>query len=219
MEQGTVLIRMKQPFNLEWTALSHGWVNLQPYCWDATESALVRVEQIGGTAVHYRTVQESPRAVGIHYSLPEAMSRQEESILMNRIERALGLDVDLKPLKIILRSRGEEDLLNILETGGGRFLRGTSLHEDIIKTIFTSNANWQFTVKMASDFCNKYGRPCSCCGMYAFPGVEDIPGSIQTKIGYRKSIIEDVMKVYGEILQTAESDIKASTAFSCRLRG
>ncbi len=39
----------------------------------------------------------------------------------------------------------------ILAAGGGRFLRGTTLFEDAVKTLFTTNASWRFTQRMTAN--------------------------------------------------------------------
>lgn len=124
--------------------------------------------------------------------------------IKTRIMRLLNADRDLIPFRDMMEKKGDEKVVQLLDSGGGHLLRGTSPMEDIIKTIFTCNANWPYSVRMASDFCSDYGVKCSCCQTRAFPDSIDIPANIMTKVGYRKKVIHNALAAMariGELIQ------------------
>ncbi|MBO0736686.1 MAG: hypothetical protein J2P48_08970, partial [Alphaproteobacteria bacterium] len=55
------------------------------------------------------------------------------------------------------------DAAVLIKAGGGRMLRGSTFHEDFVKTVLTINANWPATCRMAAALVDEPGGG-------AFPG-------------------------------------------------
>ncbi|MFL6245344.1 MAG: hypothetical protein ACJ74H_04915, partial [Thermoanaerobaculia bacterium] len=86
--------------------------------------------------------------------------------LTRRITRMLQLDVDTSEFTEM--ARGSERHAWVAETGFGRLLCGTTLWEDAVKIIATTNTTWAQTVRMVGFLVEKCGRNG------AFPDPQDV---------------------------------------------
>lgn len=81
------------------------------------------------------------------------------------------LDVDTAEFVELTRSSPAHSWVEL--SGFGRLLCGSTLFEDIVKIIATTNTTWGQTVRMMALLVEKCGRP-SPAGHRAFPAPEDI---------------------------------------------
>lgn len=190
------IINLNKPFNLKHTALSHGWVNLSPFWWEDESSTLNKIESVRGTAYHCSIKQKGIMLILSSKPTPESL---EKNILKARIERGLGLSIDLDPFISLLKEKGKRKMEKFILSGGGYLLRGSTFFEDVVKTIFTCNANWSYTKKMANDICNKYGAQCHCCQKNSFPEYDLLPKTLHINAGYRGKIVERVLAAYPDL--------------------
>jgi 3-methyladenine DNA glycosylase/8-oxoguanine DNA glycosylase len=85
----------------------------------------------------------------------------------------------------------------VAEAGFGRLLCGTTLFEDIVKIIATTNTTWRQTVRMIELLVTKCG-PVSAAGFNAFPRPEDIARfsaeqlQAECRLGYRAKSIHSL---------------------------
>jgi N-glycosylase/DNA lyase len=76
--------------------------------------------------------------------------------LSARITRMLQLDVDIS--EFLSKARASESHSWLEGTGFGRLLCGTTVWEDVVKVIATTNIQWGQTVRMVSLLVEKCGR-------------------------------------------------------------
>src|SRR5206468_6298135 len=104
-----------------------------------------------------------------------------------RIERGvrhiLRLDDDMTEFYRTLQS--DERLSWITEVNAGRLLRSSTVWEDLVKTICTTNCSWALTRKMIENLVEKLGEPASD-GRKSFPTAEAM--ALQTEAFYRDEI-------------------------------
>ena len=163
-------LKTPTPFSLERTVLSHGWVYLAPFRWEhgrliwiqrgaLPRSCLVEVEQTSLCALKVR-VDASP-----------ALTVPEQGMLRQAIRRVLNLDLDLTAFGTLARKL-DPSIHRLIAAGGGRLLRGTTLFEDLVKTLCTTNASWAHTEQQVAHLVHWYGQ-AGPSGR-AFPSPEDL---------------------------------------------
>jgi N-glycosylase/DNA lyase len=179
-------LRSDFPVSLEHTALSHGWVNLDPFSFDPARGRLSKVERIGNALA---TVSLTQNKAGDFVVTVQAdgLARAEVETLKERAARWLCLDWDpSQALKIA--DRLSKPVARYLRKGGGRFLRGSSFYEDFVKTLATVNASWSFTQQMIARIVEGIGKG-------AFPTPRDVLKkgsrylSTHVKMGYRATVL------------------------------
>ena len=91
--------------------------------------------------------------------------------LRMRLTRMFQLDVDISDF--VVRSRSSPAHAWVEDAGFGRLLCGSTLWEDIVKIIATTNTMWRQTVRMTELLVEKCG-PRSQHGFAAFPAAADV---------------------------------------------
>jgi 3-methyladenine DNA glycosylase/8-oxoguanine DNA glycosylase len=180
----TLTLETPGRFSLEKTVLLHGWVWLPPYRWNEAQRALGRWEALpSGRVVHLDIRQ--PRAGRVVVRVegdPPPLSVAEREAVVQHVRRALSLDVDLTEFSALAKRQAPK-VWRFLQDGGGRLLRGCSLYEDLVKTLFTTNAAWAYTERMTETFCCLFGRraPSKEQPGWAFPD----PVSVQRALAHQ----------------------------------
>ena len=171
-------IETPKPFSLEQTVLLHGWVWLAPYGWDEARQTLLRLEELPSGRVVQLAIRQS-RASGLTVGIepPVALTSEDRQVIVQRLRRALSLDADLTEFAAVAK-RQHAGVWRLLQAGGGRLLRGCSLYEDLVKTLFTTNAAWAYTEKMVESFCRSFGRRGSSGEGWTFPQVGAVQRSL-----------------------------------------
>src|SRR5206468_9659552 len=125
-------------FNFPQTVVSHGWYHLAPFRWDATAKTLHRVELLSGR----------PAALTIRHKRGalEIAGARDSRELHARITRMFQLGVDLSDF--LVRTRSSPAHAWVEPAGFGRLLCGSTLFEDVVKIILTTNTMWRQTVRM-----------------------------------------------------------------------
>ena len=179
------LIPTPPGFSFEATVESHGWYQLAPFRWDGR--VLRRAEVLPDGTV----VDMSFRAAktGIRAEMTPARAGEDTRAPLNRM---LQLHVDTT--EFIAMTKQSPSHLWVAESGFGRLLCGTTLFEDIVKIIATTNTTWRQTVRMIELLVRKCG-PVSAGGFHAFPRPSDVArfteDELQTdcRLGYRAKSI------------------------------
>ena len=158
----SIALPLPPHFSFLSTVESHGWYLLAPFIWSRDQRILQRPEAVGSDVLDL-TIRCTSRKVVV-----EGGSGAE---IEARVRRMLQLDVDTS--EFIVRARDSDAHRWVVTARFGRLLCGTTLFEDIVKIIATTNTTWSQTVKMVANLTEECGRP-SPSGRKAFPTPADI---------------------------------------------
>ncbi len=161
------MISTPRGFNFSSTVVSHGWYHLAPFTWSAGEKTLRRIELLEGEPVELaikhvrgalrilcedRLQPVRPAEAGPHTEAgPDAGSE-----LRTKITRMFQLNVDIAEFAAV--AKDSRDHAWVVKAGFGRLLCGSTLFEDAIKIIATTNTTWRQTVRMVELLVAKCGR-------------------------------------------------------------
>jgi 3-methyladenine DNA glycosylase/8-oxoguanine DNA glycosylase len=171
-------------FSFPSTVVSHGWYLLAPFRWSRDELILRRPEILGGKAVDLE-ISHDGRAL-----IVQAAPMTGE--LRAKLTRMFQLHLDLSDF--VAMARRSEPHAWVEGAGFGRLLCGSTLFEDAVKIILTTNTMWRQTMRMAELLVGKCGRR-TAAGFAAFPEPEDVarvsPAELQEecRLGYRAKTI------------------------------
>lgn len=190
-----------QFFNLKMLINSHGWVQLCPF--QRIHNGIIRHEKLG-KYVFQISVKESKERLIFSFISSEKISLANKENLKSRCRYMVGSDIDLTEF-LSLAEKLDGDIFQFAKAGGARFLRGTTLFEDVLKTLFTTNASWKFTQLM----CQRIVRECKLQAgekttQDYFPSIEEINDiSISRlknhcKLGYRSSYVKNIVRAFSE---------------------
>lgn len=132
-------IYVEHPFSLVKTVESHGWFQLAPWKWDG--EVLKRQSQVGSWFGEIRVWQ------GGCDEICYATDRDCPDEIEKTVTRWLSLDWDPSPF-LSLCDSNDAHIAEFVRLGGGRFLRGSTFYEDLVKTICTINTTWRQTKMM-----------------------------------------------------------------------
>jgi len=151
------VLNFRWPVDLALTVASHGWVYLAPWRWEPDTGRLARIERVGTRLGTIEITQRDPGAVIVRWADFSAADKTE---ILGRVRR--WLSADWEPSAAIAAL---PDAAALIKRGGGRMLRGSSFHEDFVKTVLTINTNWSATCRMVAALVAEPGGG-------AFPGPE-----------------------------------------------
>lgn len=145
-------------FHFTATVLSHGWRHLAPFRWVPEEGVLYRKERLGN-----RTAE---LAISFRDGALRIAGAGPSEELTRRMTRMFQLDVDLSEFVALTRDSPAHAWVE--RAGFGRLLCGSTVWEDAVKVICTTNTTWQQTVRMVGLLVDKCGRGG------AFPSPADV---------------------------------------------
>jgi 3-methyladenine DNA glycosylase/8-oxoguanine DNA glycosylase len=140
------------------TVESHGWYQLAPFRWSPEEKVLRRKEVIDGVV---RDLAISHRNGKLRVE-----GAPDSAELRTRLTRMFQLHVDISEFHEL--ARDSERHAWVIEKGFGRLLCGSTLWEDAVKVITTTNTMWRQTKRMVELLVETCGRDG------AFPSQEDV---------------------------------------------
>jgi 3-methyladenine DNA glycosylase/8-oxoguanine DNA glycosylase len=146
---------------------------------------LHRAEKIGSRVVELRIAQ---RRRAIEVETDRELTAREREVVTSRIGRMLQSEVDLASFHEAARRIDTHAW--VVDAKFGRLLCGTTVFEDAIKIIATTNTTWRQTVRMIELLVGKCGRS-SRAGNNAFPDPEDLARfsveelQLDCRLGYR----------------------------------
>ncbi len=137
-------------FSLSETLSAHGWRRLLPFVWQEDTQVLERTEELpSGNVVTLRLWGEYDQL------WVEWEGKGDEAEITRRVRRMLQLDLPLDGFHTYCGTRPE--LGHIVERRLGRMLRGSTLFEDTLKVIATSNTTWAQTIAMTARLVEHFG--------------------------------------------------------------
>jgi 3-methyladenine DNA glycosylase/8-oxoguanine DNA glycosylase len=170
-------------FAFEGTVTSHGWYRLAPFRWDG--KVLRRKEALPEGIVD---LEITHRGNALH-----VLGANDSPELSKRISRMFQLHLDLSEFHGMTRT--SEAHAWVEPAGFGRLLCGSTLWEDAVKVITTTNTMWSQTVRMAELLVAKCGRDG------AFPSQADVARFTEEelkrdcRLGYRAKSIRALADV------------------------
>jgi 3-methyladenine DNA glycosylase/8-oxoguanine DNA glycosylase len=137
-------LKFDWPIDLGLTVASHGWVHLEPWCWEPVTGTLSRAERIGGRIGAIAVQQRNASTLAVSWN--EFPDRAKAEILL-RAGRWVSDEWSPKAAVAALAPSFPEEAA-LVARGGGRLLRCSTFHEDFIKTLLTVNTSWSGTCRM-----------------------------------------------------------------------
>ena len=199
-------------FSFEATVESPGWYLLAPFVWDRKRRVLRRAETLDGQVVD---LEIRHRRGSLEVRTGETSTAPSE-LLRQRLTRMFQLHVDTGEFARLASASPAHAW--VTEAGFGRLLCGSTLFEDVVKIIATTNTTWRQTVRMVDLLVEKCGRR-SQSGAAAFPLPEDVVRSSvdelqrDCRLGYRAKTMHALASgiVSGAIDLTQISDPSQTT--------
>ena len=200
------IIKLNSPehYCLEMTCHTHGWKSLAPFNWDGINKVLNYAIMINSISTDVMVTQRKNIIETKIYS-NEILQPDHLWLLKLMLIRSLCLDVDVNKLLLKAEKNGLEYKSLILK-GAGRLLKSSSIWEDTVKTLFTTNCTWALTKKMCEAACSKNFTKPTPNGKYPFPSplifLQYEPEELQKlmPIGYRADYLWNIAKSFSESL-------------------
>jgi 3-methyladenine DNA glycosylase/8-oxoguanine DNA glycosylase len=238
----TIRIATPPDFRFDVTVESHGWYALAPFEWSAETRVLRRAETPDGTnAFDLRITFDrglvvrmdggasgwlggasaASRPPGGGASATDSPARgsaasRRPTVLHARLRRMFQLDLELGEFH--RRCAATETHAAIARKKFGRLLCGSTLFEDAVKIIATTNTTWRQTKRMVASLVELCG-PRSKSGRAAFPAPQNVAASSIAELrevcrmGYRADSVYRLASgiAEGSIDLAALSDPRQST--------
>ncbi|MGD0089883.1 MAG: hypothetical protein ABSE73_08175 [Planctomycetota bacterium] len=199
-------------YSLKLTALSHGWINLDPFAWDdEAEAVSTRIFLPSKKTATVTVQQRDSRRLVVTARSSGPLTEGDKSCIANSARRILALDQDMSEA-CALALRLDKSVARLLEHGGGRLLKSPTLWEDAVKTLFTTNASWGFSQSMARNLIAEFGIDGAFPPPCRLAGVSESVLRKRCRIGYRARYLAGITERW---LSSADPD---SLAFA-RLPG
>jgi 3-methyladenine DNA glycosylase/8-oxoguanine DNA glycosylase len=145
----------RQPFRFYSAVRSHGWVQLAPFVWDEEDQVLGYILRLGSGKVTALRLTAAPGGVRLQASA--ALTSTEQDELAATVTWMLALDMDFAEFYALA---GQEPKLPSMVAGAsGRVLRSSTLFEDVVRTILTTNTLWAATKRMCLNLVEQFGQP------------------------------------------------------------
>ncbi len=154
-----------EPVDLRRTLASHGLASLPPMRLDEDGVMLEATVRLDGWGA--RTLRITPGRRGhAHVEvLGRAPGSKQRVAIVRVLRRMLCLDDDLSAFYLLA---GDDPDLAWAAAGAGRILRASTVFEDVVKTVCTTNTGWSSTTRMVSAFVEHLGDEAPG-GARAFP--------------------------------------------------
>ena len=182
-------IPAKHPFKFHSVISSHGWSALAPFVWNAETGVLQRTELLTTGRVVLLTMRESRN--GIAVTVRGRVNQREQQELIAKIKWMFSLDLDLREFYAAVAN--EPRLAHVPREAHGRFLRSSTIWEDVVKVMMTTNIQWSGTKRLVRVLIETFGAPYPNGGdsmPNAFPSPEPIARTRESRLrklglGYR----------------------------------
>jgi 3-methyladenine DNA glycosylase/8-oxoguanine DNA glycosylase len=166
-------------FDLDLTARSHGFYDLDPWSYDPGRRVLARPLRLAsGRAVAVEVAQTAGDGAGLALRVAAAgrLSGSEAAEVRAQVRACLALDEDLTPFYERIRELERRPparpvlprLSWAVERGAGRLLRSPTVFEDAVKMLATTNCTWGLTRVMVKNLVEGLGE-LAPGGLRTFP--------------------------------------------------
>lgn len=144
----------RAPFIFYTTVRSHGWYQLAPSLWDEDRQVLRRAERLSSGRVVGLTLSATDSGVAVKTT---ALNADEKSEVCERLAWMFWLDADFS--SFYTRADAEPLLRHVRAKAQGRMLRSTSMFEDVVKMMMTTNIQWSGTIRLTKALVERFGEP------------------------------------------------------------
>ncbi|QYO65732.1 DNA-3-methyladenine glycosylase family protein [Leptolyngbya sp. 7M] len=162
--QQRVSIATPSSFSFRHTVNSHGWSDLLPFEVDPELNELIVSLDLGNNVVTARITHSGGR---LKIKLTEPVAQTEQ--VRKTVAHIFRLDEPLDEFYIL--TAADPELMWVSGCGAGRLLRSSTVWEDLVKTLCTTNCSWSLTRIMVTNIVNELG-PAGSDGRRAFPSAE-----------------------------------------------
>lgn len=138
-------------FDFKRTVLSHGWCELRPFEFDQENWTIDAVLK----ADHPISVKISEAKHQLQIEVFDKIEEKSATKIKRDVAHIFRIDDDLQDFYQIIKS--EKSLAWIARQKAGRLLRSTTVFEDLVKTICTTNCSWSLTKIMVTNLVEKLG--------------------------------------------------------------
>jgi 3-methyladenine DNA glycosylase/8-oxoguanine DNA glycosylase len=143
-----------EPVDLWRTIVSHGVASLPPAELDEDAEVMTVTLPVAGAKPRTVRIRRGRKGKARVDVLGPPLGARTRDGLRQSIRRVLNLDEDLSPLYEVAKTDPE---LAWIAVGAGRMARGSTVFEDVVKTICTTNTTWSATVRMVSGLVESLG--------------------------------------------------------------
>jgi 3-methyladenine DNA glycosylase/8-oxoguanine DNA glycosylase len=147
----------RAPFNFVNTVRSHGWYQLAPIQWDDGARVLRKPERLDNGHVILLTVTGKDSDSGVVVDVADKLTPPEVREVMHKVTWMFALDKDLDAFYEMAAQ--EPRLAHCFDLAYGRLLRSTTLWEDVVRTMMTTNIQWSGTRRLVKALVEYYGDP------------------------------------------------------------
>ena len=198
MSEASFFIATAPQFDFERTVLSHGWLMLPPFSWEAESGALEYVYQSAAGAVLRLRMRAA--VGGVDVELPDCAFAADGlgGEVSKAVKTMLNIDWDLSAFYAAMAAH--EDYRWLERERRGRILRAPCLWEDLVKVLLTTNCRWSQTINMCRQLCCLgASHPTLDCGR-AFPSAERIATlnydefAQSVRAGYRSAYLYELAR-------------------------
>ncbi len=184
----------RKPFNFHSVVHSHGWYQLAPFQFDEESNTLCYILQLSNGRVIELNMHDAGDGVAVE---TEKLARSEHKEVTDKITWMFDLDSDFS--HFYAAAHTEPKLAQAEVLARGRVLRSSTVFEDVIKTILTTNTLWGATKNMTRRLVSEFGAPLDGQGeKRAFPTPASIAASSpeilkeKIRVGYRAPAIHQL---------------------------
>lgn len=186
-------IRLAKPSNFDFkrTVLSHGWCELLPYRTDEVNLTLETVLQVDKPISVKITNGENNLDIEVFAKIDS----NSEAKIKRDVAHILRFDDNLDEFYKLIKS--EKNLAWVFEQKAGRLIRSTTVFEDLVKTICTTNCSWAMTKIMVTNLVEKLGES-TADGKKLFPTAEKMANQSveffkqEIRSGYRAEYFKEL---------------------------
>jgi 3-methyladenine DNA glycosylase/8-oxoguanine DNA glycosylase len=190
------LLKVPDDFKFETAVTGHGWYRLAPFHYLDEEKRLLRVEELSTRRVICFSMVDGGNQT-LRMMTQEILTEQELGEINQKVRWMLRLDEDFTPF--YSQCLDKPEMAYVANEKHGRLLRSSTLFEDFVKVMLTTNTTWTRTITMTAAIVEKLGNPCpERPDLRAFPKPQAFvdKGAAYLKdeirLGYRSEYIYDL---------------------------
>lgn len=160
-----IILETPKEFDFRRTVLSHGWCELLPFKIDQENWVIETVLKTDKPL----SVKIKETENGLELEVFDHIDETAEAKIKRDIGHIFRFDENLSEFYKLIKP--EKHLAWVLKQKAGRLLRSTTVFEDLVKTICTTNCSWALTKIMVTNLVEKLGES-TIDGKKAFPTAE-----------------------------------------------
>jgi N-glycosylase/DNA lyase len=167
---------------------SHGWCALPPFSIQKENGSFSRIISLEDDVLVECVMKTGGERVSVLARSKFALTQKQRENIKHQLSLCLRLDEDMA--EFYSEARRSRQFRWVPNLGAGRMLRATTVFEDVVKMICTTNCSWSLTESMVLNLTTQLGKKFED-GKHAFPTPEAIAGKSDTflrkhvRAGYR----------------------------------